>query len=75
MKKIIKGLLYDTDTSENIYLDEMTNRRIFKTAKGNYFLMYPNGEIIPKTEEEVKEYIGQHDVKKYVEIFGKVEEA
>ena len=46
--------MYDTDTSEEIYLDENKNRHIFKTMKGNYFLLYSNGEIVPKTENEVK---------------------
>ena len=55
MKKIINGLLYNTQTSEIIYVDEMTNRKIFRTEKGNFFLFYPNGEIVPKTKEDIKE--------------------
>lgn len=75
MKKIINGLLYNTQTAEMIYVDEATNRKYYKTEKGNYFLFYPNGEMVPKTEEDVKEYLGTKDVKKYIELFGKVEEA
>lgn len=75
MQKIVNGLLYDTSKSENIYVDYETNRRIFKTKKRNYFLLYPNGEIVPKEEEEIKEYIGSRDTKKYIELFGTVEEA
>ena len=75
MKKIINGKMYDTDNSEEIYLDEMNNRRIFQTKKGNYFLLYPNGELVPKTEDEIKEFLGNNDTNKYIELFGKVEEA
>lgn len=75
MKKIINGLLYNTQTSEIIYVDEMTNRKIFRTEKGNFFLFYPNGEIVPKTKEDIKEYLGLNDTEKYIELFGDVEEA
>ena len=75
MKKIINGKMYDTDTCEEIYLDEMNNRRIFQTKKGNYFLLYPNGELVPKTEDEIKEFLGNNDTNKYIELFGEVEEA
>ena len=75
MKKIINGKMYDTDTSEEIYLDEMNNRRIFQTKKGNYFLLYPNGELVPKTEDEIKGFLGNNDTNKYIELFGEVEEA
>ena len=75
MKKIINGKMYDTDISEEIYLDEMNNRRIFQTKKGNYFLLYPNGELVPKTEDEIKELLGNNDTNKYIELFGEVEEA
>lgn len=75
MKKIVDGKMYDTDVSEEIYLDEMTNRRIFRTKKGNYFLLYPNSEIVPKEEAEVKEFLGLNDTEKYIALFGEVEEA
>lgn len=75
MKKIVKGKLYDTDTSTMIYMDEMTKRSIWKTEKGAYFQLYINNEIIPRTEEEVKEYIGLHDAELYIELFGSPEEA
>ena len=69
MKKIINGLLYNTESSEIIYVDEMTNRKIFRTEKGNFFLFYPNGEIVPKTKEDIKEYLGLNDTEKYIELF------
>ena len=75
MKKIINGKMYDTDTSDEIYLDEMNNRRIFQTKKGNYFLLAPNGELVAKKEDEKKEILGNNDTNKYIELFGEVEEA
>jgi hypothetical protein len=53
----------------------MTNRKIFRTEKGNFFLFYPNREIVPKTKEDIKEYLGLNDTEKYIELFGDVEEA
>ncbi len=52
MKKIINGLLYNTESSEIIYVDEMTNRKIFRTEKRLIFSwFYPNGEIVPKQKK------------------------
>ena len=73
MKKIINGKMYDTETSEEIYIDEMNNRRIFQTKKGNYFLLYPNGELVPKTEDEINE-ITNNDEKEELEKARKQEE-
>lgn len=75
MKKVVNGKLYDTDKSTMIYMDEMTKRMIFKTEKGAYFLLYPNNEVVPKTENEIKEYIGLHDAELYIELFGEPDEA
>ena len=75
MKKIINNLLYDTELSELVYHDEVKNRRWYKTPKGNYFVFYGTGEITPKTEENVKEYLGRNNVDKYIELFGEPQEA
>ncbi len=75
MKKIVDGLVYDTDKSELIYTDLIKNRELYKTKKGRYFMLYATGEIAPKTEESVMEYLAEHDVDKYIELFGEVEEA
>lgn len=75
MKKIIDGKMYDTSTSDVIYINEMNGRKLFRTKKGNYFLMYANGEVVPKTEDEIKEFLGVNDTNKYIELFGEVEEA
>jgi len=75
MQKIVDGLLYDTETATQVYFDEVNNRRLFMTDKGNFFTFYGNGEIVPKNRDSVKEYLGKYDVNKYIEIFGNVEEA
>lgn len=75
MKRIINGLLYDTEDSTLIYVDEMNNRKLYQTKNGNFFTLYPTGEIQPKTEEATKEYLGRYDADKYIEIFGEVDEA
>ena len=75
MKKIINDLMYDTDNSELIHNDEVNKRRLYKTQNGNYFVLYRTGEIIPKTEGSIKEYLGVNDVEKYIELFGTPEEA
>lgn len=75
MQKIINGLLYDTETSEKIFSDDIQNRVWHMTANGNYFVFYRTGEITPKTESQAKEFLGKNDVAKYIELFGEPEEA
>lgn len=75
MKKIINNLIYDTDNSELIHDDEVNKRRWYRTQNGNYFVVYRTGEMVPKTEESVKEYLGKNNVKVYIKLFGKPEEA
>ena len=75
MMQIIDGLLYDTAASTLIYLDESNNRRWYKTQNGNYFVLYGTGKIAPKSEDAVKDFLGQRDVEKYIELFGKPQEA
>lgn len=75
MKRIIDNLLYDTETAELIYTEEGTNRRLYKTPNGNFFTLYPTGEIRPKSENDTRDYLGRYDVKKYIELFGEPKEA
>lgn len=74
MRKVINGLLYDTEISELIYSED-NERFLYKTKNGNFFAMYRNGEIFSRSESQVKEYLGEKDVDKYIEIFGKPEDA
>ena len=75
MRAIVDGLLYDTDKSELVHIDSITKRRLYRTPGGCFFSMYPNGEIVPKTVENTKVYLGEKNVEKYIELFGEVEEA
>ena len=75
MKRVVDGLLYDTDSSELIYTDEDKHRKLFKTENGNFFMLFITGEIQPKSEESTKDYLGKYDVNKYIEIFGEPEKA
>lgn len=75
MQKIVNGLLYDTEVSEVIYFDEARTRRWYLTPNGNYFILYGTGEIHPTTEENVKAVLGEHDIAKYIELFGEPQEA
>lgn len=77
MKKVINGLLYDTDKSELIYEEQDTHRQLYRTKKGRWFKVYQNGVITPITEDEAKAYLGEHDAELFVEIFGEdaIEEA
>ena len=75
MQRVIDNLLYDTDTATVIHMEEDTKRILYQTPNGNFFMFFKNGEIVPKTEESTKEYLGKHNVEKYIELFGEPQEA
>ena len=74
MKKILNNLLYDTTESKEVWNDTK-GKVYYKTSKGNYFVVINDKEINPISEETMKEILGNYDVDKYVEFFGKPEEA
>lgn len=75
MQRIVNGLLYDTETATQIHIEENTKRVLYQAPNGNFFMFYPVGEIVPKTEESTREYLGKHNVPKYIELFGEPQEA
>lgn len=75
MKQVINNLLYDTETASIVYIDENTQRVLYRTQNGNFFMIYSNGDIVPKSEESTKEYLGKHSVSTYIELFGEPQEA
>ena len=75
MQRIIGGLLYDTDIATKIHVEKETMKILYRTANGKFFTAYPNGEIVVKTEESVKDYLGKYNIDKYIELFGEPQEA
>ena len=75
MQRVINGLLYDTNTAEIVHLEESTKRVLYKTQNNNFFMFYPTGEIIPKTEQSARDYLGKYNVEKYIKLFGEPQEA
>lgn len=70
MKAIINEKLYDTTTSEVIYIGDM--EALYKTKNGAYFRT-SSGGIQPMQAEKVKEYLGIKDVDAYIKEFGSVD--
>lgn len=75
MKRVINNFLYDTDRASIIHIEEDTGRILYQTSNGNFFMFYANFEIVPKTNESAREYLGKRNVEKYIELFGEPEEA
>lgn len=75
MQRVVNNLLYDTQTATMLHFEEDTKRILYVAPHGNYFMFYPNGEIIPKTEQSTKNYLGKYNVEKYIELFGEPQEA
>ena len=70
MKAMINEKLYDTTTSEVIYVGDM--EALYKTQNGAYFRTSSEG-IQPMEIEEVKKYLGIKDVDAYIKEFGSVD--
>lgn len=75
MQRVINNLLYDTETATIIHVEEDTNRILYQTPNKNFFMFYPTGEIVPKSEASTKDYLGKNNVPKYIELFGEPQEA
>ena len=73
MQRIINNYLYDTQTALVVHIEEDTRRCLYQTPNKNFFMFYPNGEIVPKTLQSTKDYLGKHNVPKYIELFGQPE--
>lgn len=75
MQRVIENLLYDTEISKVIHIEEGAKRILYQTTNGNFFMFYNNGEIVPKTEQSARDYLGKYNVEKYIELFGAPKEA
>ena len=75
MQRIINNILYDTETATLLYRETPKNVSYYMTpVHGYFFAVYANGEFIPLTEEFMKDFLGQYDINKYIEIFGEPQE-
>ena len=80
-RAIIDGVLYDTDKCEYVmdtyiapdgYPRELPGK--LYRGKNRWFVVVMNN-IYPVTEFWVKNSIGRKSIEKYIELFGKVEDA
>lgn len=75
MQRVVNGLLYDTEAATVAHIEQDTKRVLYHTHNNNFFMYYPTGEIVPKTVESAKDYLGKYNVPKYIELFGEPKEA
>ena len=73
-RKIVGGKIYDTSTAELIHYDRRNYRQLYRTQKGNWFMLYlktfEGYDIMPMTEDAAKEYLMYADIDTYLEIWG-----
>lgn len=79
MRQILDGKWYDTEKAELIYEGsdpyQQFIRRYYRTAKGTFFCHYVNvGKLELVSAEAMMQILAIHDVDKYIELFGEVEE-
>ena len=74
MKKIVNGLLYDTDKAEKIM--ECDLHSVYKTANDILFITHDVLDQITCTDiDTIKTFIGENNADLYIELFGAVKEA
>jgi len=74
MKRIVNGLMYDTDTAELVCQSNIARfvNRLFRTKKGRYFVYEKIGDIEdikPLNEDETFEWLSKHNPDKAIELF------
>ena len=74
MKKIVHGLLYDTDKSEKIM--EADWHSVYQTPNKRLFMTHDILNTITCVDiDSIKKFIGEHNVDLYLKLFGNVQEA
>ena len=86
-KRIAYGYMYDTEESiliadkdiptpstERGFCFEIPNR-LYMTPKRRWFVVFAGREILPVEEIWVKRVLGEINIERYFEIFGKVRKA
>lgn len=80
MKKVIKNLLYDTETADLIISEVDPSgalvKRLYQTPNKSFFFLYiASNTIEPITKDECREWLGLYNYDSYVKIFGEPEHA
>lgn len=80
MKKVIKNLLYDTDTAKLIISEVGSDgslvKRLYMTDnRAFFFLIIAADEIQPISEAECREWLGLFNYNAYVSVFGEPQKA
>ena len=80
MKKVIKNLLYDTDTARLIISEVGSGgtliKRLYMTEnRAFFFLLIASEEIVPISEAECREWLGLFNYNAYVSVFGEPQKA
>ena len=59
MKKIIEGVLFDTQRAQKIIEIEagIGNRKLYRTLNGNFFTLENDAEIVPATKSESLDFL------------------
>lgn len=81
MKKVIKNLLYDTETATLIVSETGEDgktlvKRLYMTQnRAFFFLIIASNDIQPISEEECREWLGLFNYQAYVNVFGEPQKA
>ena len=80
MKKVIKNLLYDTDTAKLIISEVGSDgslvKRLYMTDnRAFFFLIIAADKIQPISEAECREWLGLFNYNAYVSVFGEPQKA
>ena len=79
VQSIIDGKHYDTDTAEKLSEGETwtEEQTLYRTAKGNFFLLCSFGVIKPITERQAHQWCEEHYKPKIINRFwpGTIEDA
>lgn len=65
MKKIINGVLYDSEKAQKIIEVEagIGNRKLYKTVNSNFFTLENDAEIVPMSKQESIDFMRIHQAK------------
>lgn len=70
MRAIINNMMYSTENAHELYFDKPKRElevgwALWKTNKGNYFLLNTMGEIHPMEALDAKEWLASRSIEAY----------